>query len=489
MVPKWEETDEIKQAAPSWDDTAPADAPQEGKTLGGLASNAISDAGQMIGGVGQAIMHPIDTATNVATHLPEIGHSMAHSWGLDSADSGHRLQTLADEAYKHPVSHVLDAASVAIPGLKAAGLMPEAIEGANLAGKAGEAADTLSGMADSRWAKAAGGTLANAKELGANEFKRLGRLARNEGVVTPLNGTEAQAAKLEALKNAAGKNIGDLRAKADLLGDAPKVSELRTRLHGDLAAKYGPGVHAGETGDLHNAMDELDKLEPIDKLEPGEELQGALKKATREGDHTSDPMNVFPHKGTLPQDEYEQFRRAQEDTNYIPEMDVHRPTTHTEIAKTVTNLNQAAQTKAKLLQASGATTDVANKLAELNDASIMKILPPDQAAKYQIALERYSDTSKLGSMLENKTAYEAGGSRNRIVNNLANRVLHQVGYQLTAEGLDKLANVVRKAPAMLGKYGPALVNLGPAALATTAHVLLQKDPAFADTLQKAGISQ
>jgi hypothetical protein len=348
----------------------------------------------------------------------------------------------------------------------------------------------LEGSADSRWAKATGGTLANAKELGPDEFRRLGRLSRDEGVVTPLNGPESQSAKINELKDAAGKDIGMARANADLMGDAPKVSELQNRLRGDLGAKYGPGVHAGESGELNNAMDEVSKLEPVDKVENGEELAHTMRDATREGDHTADPMGALDHKGqTLPQDDYEAFRRSQDKGEIIPHYDVQRPTTHQEIANTVTKLNQAAQQKAKLLQASGATTDVANKLAQMNDASIMKILPPEQATKYQIALSKFSDMSKLDKMMDNKMAYEAGGSRNGVVNNIANRALHKFGYQLSAQGLDKLAKVVRATPEALGKYGPALVNMGPAAMASTAHILMQNDPQFAATLEKAGISQ
>lgn len=454
---------------------------QSEKSLSGLAHNAMTDAGNIVSSTanlaGNMVAHPIDTTKQVVQGLPAGLKAWAQELGIPEAMHGKfmdALKTFGNSAYEKPVSRALDVASVAMPALKASGVL-KGVDAAAMADKAAEVGNAASKAADARWTRAVGGTINNATELtrelgpikGPEEFGRLGRLARNEGIVTPLNGVDSQAQKIAEMNAAAGKDVGDLRAAADLHGEAPKVGDLMNRIRGDVGPKYTPDIST-ETGDFDRALNKVQKLQPMDTLEPSEELAGHMEK---------------------PGATYEDFRRMQEDPNYVPEIDVQKPTTHSEIAKVATELNADAATKAKLLQASGATTDVANALARLNDESIMKALTPEQGAAYQKALQRFSDSKKLETMIGQKAGYEAGASRNRISNNLINRFQQRFGYQLTAEGLDRIAAVLKTNPEKFGKYASVLNAAmvgGPAALATTVHLLSQNDPNFA--AQLGGVS-
>jgi len=327
----------------------------------------------------------------------------------------------------------------------------------------------------SRWFKGMGGTLPQAKELGSEETLRVGRMARNKGIITPLNGAESQAKNIAKGLSESGKRIEELRGLGDLYGDAPEAMKIVQIIKQDLGPKYASGIRSGEQSELEKAIQEVMKLEPVDKLTPGEEIAGFLKRdiPTEQGSFKAttpetgkptiqQPNPMYPMAGkptvdvpnptfkpsterVIPTETtpYEKFRLAQEDPNYVPEYDLRRPTTYNENAKVATDLNQYAKGQSKLLQPSGATTDVANVLSRVNNESLLKALPKEKGAEYLSNLKNYSDLSILDRINEIKTAFEAGGSRNSLVNNLANRIYHQFGHQLTATALDSIANVLR----------------------------------------------
>lgn len=364
------------------------------------------------------------------------------------------------------------AATMLIPGSKSAtGLRTVENATSNLAKKA-------TASADSRWFKASGGTLANAKELGAEEALRLGRYARENKYVTPLNSPESRQASIESGMKQSGKRLEELRGLGDLYGDSPEAKTIAQAIEQDLGPKYASGVMSGESGELRKAIDEVLKLEPVDKLTRSEELAGymgrdiptetgSFKVATPgKGEKTiQKPNQNYPLSGpekmevpnpdytpgtertvTGTTDPYEIFRRTQEDPNYIPEYDLRRPTTFNEVAKVATKINKYAGSQSKLLQPSGAATDVANLVSEKNNSALMNALPKSQGAEYQKALGDYSNLSKLDRMNELALAYEAGASRNSIVNNIANRIYHKFGHQLSAEAMDKIAGALRQVP-------------------------------------------
>jgi hypothetical protein len=470
---------------PPASDAIDTPAPSE-KSLGGLASNAVSDVGEMASGLGNAAMHPIDTVKNVATHLPEIGHNMAHSYGLASEDKGHRLQTLKDQAYEHPVSHLLDAASVAFPAAKALGIGSEALEGANLAGKAGSAADSLEHSADIFRAKDLGARTKAFGQVSEDEAARLGRRAKELGVE---GSAKDQLAKAKAVDAEAGKRVGELRQVGDATGAAPEFPGLMEQIEKEIGPKYRSGLESGQAGELDKAQAELMKAQPVKKVTPGEESDFAHQDATREGFRDADPNNVIGHKGQFPEKAYEQFRTLQEEE--IPSYDIGANPNTSALARKATDLNAFAREQQGLLRPSGASADVANLVSNQNDSHLAQMLGSDKAKEYVDALSKESDAKDMQMLLNQKRARQLGGSQ--APGSVTSKVVHaaqdRFGYALSAKALDKLAGIVRASPQVLGKYGPALVNLGPAALASTAHILMEKDPAFADTLQKAGISQ
>ena len=338
--------------------------------------------------------------------------------------------------------------------------------------------------ASSGWFKAVGGTPANARELGADEALRLGRMARKTGVITPFNSVENQAENIAKGLDSSGRKIGELRAMGDLYGDSPEAMKIVQTIKQDLGARYGSGIRSGESGDLDKAIQEVLKLEPVDTLTAGEELSGFMQKGIPP--ETSSFRVTTPGKGvpTIPQNNpiypmaggktvnapnpaytppsesnvqinrgpYDQFRLAQESPDYIPEYDIRRPTTFNEVAKVATDINQYAKGQSKLLQPTGAMTDAANVISRVNDESLMKALPEQKGIEYKQNLQKFGDLSKLDRMNELKAAGEVGANQNGVIKSIYNMVFHRFRHQLSAQAMDTIANVLstksRLAPQM-----------------------------------------
>jgi hypothetical protein len=341
------------------------------------------------------------------------------------------------------------------------------------------ALDTLARKAEqsasSSWFKGVGGTLHQAKELGAEEALRVGRMARDRGIITPLNSVETQSANITAGLAESGKRLEELRGLGDLYGDSPEAMKIVQAIKQDLGPKYATGIRSGEMGDLERVVQEVMKLEPLYRLTPGEEVAGFLKRDIPTGSgsfQATTPAKGFPLKAeknpsyplagdeynlvgdrnyvpptskTIPTETnpYERFRLAQEDPNYVPEYDLRRSTTYDSVSKVATDINAYAKDKSSLLRPIGADTAAADVISRVNNESLMKALPKEKGAEYQSNLGKYSDLSILDRMNDLKFAAEVGGSRNRIVNNLANRIYQKFGHQLSAAALDKIAGLLR----------------------------------------------
>lgn len=353
-------------------------------------------------------------------------------------------------------------------------------------GRIKQASDEIRKSASSRWFKAVGGTTANAKELGAEEALRLGRVAKDAGVVTTFNSAENQANKITQGLDQSGKKIGELRAIGDLYGDSPEAMKIVQTIKQDLGAKYGSGIRSGESGDLDKAIQEVLKLEPVDTLTAGEELSGFMQKAVPSD--TSSVRVTTPPKGTpiisehnpiypmaggktvnvpnpsyvppsesniqLSRGPYDQFRLAQESPDYIPEYDIRRPTTFNEVAKVATDINQYAKGQSKLLQPTGAMTDAANVISRVNDEALMKALPEQKGIEYKQNLQKFADLSKLDRMNELKTAGEIGADHNGLIKNIYNMVFHRFRHQLSAQAMDAIANVLSTKSRLVPQMNP-----------------------------------
>lgn len=441
----WDDTapTQTELAAPAWD-AAPPSADELGakpeKSFGGLMSNAVSDGTSMVGGLAQAAMHPIDTVKNVATHLPEIGHSMAHSWGLDSADEGHRMQTLEDEAYKHPVSHVLDAASVAIPGLKAVGLAPEALEGANIAGKAGELAGDAS---DALGRRALGFTKAGLKNGGLEKANDATRYAIDSGILTPGASPKEMLAAKDAMKASEGGKIGDILSSEpgsfDQAQATQKLEALRPR------GADGAVLRGGKYDAINSEID--DSLKTIQA-------------------HGDSPMPWS--------DANELKKTVREGTNFNPMKDTG-----------VNNIRKAV---------GGTFKDELDSQLE----GSMKARGAD-VKPFMDAKENYGHLKNLDKSLDNRVASTAGnravgltdviaggaggiahGPVGAIATIAAKKAIEKFGLTGGAVLGRKLALMVAD-PIKLAKYGRVIdgaINAGPAAVATTMHLIEQHDPEF-----------
>jgi hypothetical protein len=440
----WKAPDDERVETPSW--TAPADervdaAPaQSEKSLGGLVGNAVSDVGDMVGGLGNAAMHPIDTATNVATHLPEIGHSMAHSWGLDSADSGHRMDTLKEEAYKHPVSHLLDAASVVIPGLKAAGLAPEALEGANIASKVGEGAGEVS---DALGRRALGYTKAGLKNGGLEKANEATHYAIDNGILTPgAKPTEMLDATKAGLSSEGGK-IGDILKSEPGAFDSSMATQRLEALRPRGA--NGEILRGGKYDALNSEIDE--SLNTINAHGGGEmpwERANELKKTVREG------TNFSPMKDTGVNN-----MRKSLGGEFNNELD-------TQLGKSMkargADIEPLLDAKEAYGHLKGLVKALDNRVATTSGNRTIGVM--DAAA------------GGMGGLLHGPVGAIAGV--------VAKKAIEKYGLTGGAVLGRKLA-VILENPAMLEKYGSMLdkaVTAGPAEVATTMHLIEQHDPAF-----------
>lgn len=369
-------------------------------------------------------------------------------------------------------------------------------------------AENLTKNANQRWFKALGGTLQQAKEIGPEEAQRLGRMARNENIITPTNSAESQMGNVQAYQDAAGQKIGELRQIGDQMGAAPKFHVLIGEIEKELGPQYESGMMSPQQGQFRNAMDELTKTERVNRIpEDIPEGSGSYQVTKKEPNplftpvskqiEAQNPMgpmvaqkNIFkPNPSYLsdqpeirstkdvPRNIFEDYRGDQESGNLIPEYDIKKPGT-TDIANKVTQMNKFAKSQTKLLQPSNAITDVANAASAKNDSALVQSLGSEKGLDYVRALGNFSDSEKMMKILENKLAYETGASRNRIVNNLINRFEQRFGYPVSAEALDRLSGVKNG----VSIFGKGIATTG---VATNASNVLTKEKAR-EILKDAG---
>jgi len=377
------------------------------------------------------------------------------------------------------------------------------------------AADYLTKSANQRWFKGLGGTLGQAKEIGPEEAQRLGRLARNERIITPLNSPESQLAGIQKYGDIGGQKIGEIRKLGDQIDAAPKHHEMLAEIQQELGPQYSSGMKSPQAGQFKNAMDELGSVQKMKRL-PDEFSNESVPRSIFQKQEanplfTDVPEKVTPQLNTappivkdprmlklgmeppaaasdfpgpyknpmflsgernltssksIPRNAFEDYRAAQEGGEIIPEYEVSKPGT-SDIAGKITQMNRFAASQTKMLQPSNALTDVANAASAKNDAALVQAVGSTKGKEYVDSLQQFSDAEKMMKIIENKLAYETGASRNRIVNNLINRFEQRFGYPLSAEVLDRLANVAKPKPIFKGTN---------AAIAASSSILGKKPP-------------
>lgn len=347
----------------------------------------------------------------------------AKNWGageLLSGDVSGAGQQAKQNIIEHPIKSALDVATVAAPFM--------APEASTVEGALKEGATRASRFAQEQSVKSLEGAIGQVRQLGPEEARAVGQLALDKGIVSPFTPTSLGMERaLNSELEKTGAEIGASRAAGDLAGGAPSAAELQSTIEGRLANRYGSGMRSGETGSLEKALDEVGK---IGKPEVG----------------------IGPVEGPS-------FVRN---------------------AEKATEMNAFAS-KNKMLQPTGAFTDVSNALSHENNAALQKALTPEQWTAYQGALNDFSGLKSIEKFFSRGEARELAGRGSGMLTDIYKGAKDVIGHKALAAGADTVANML-SSPAV-AKSLPTLINAakaGPAALEATHSILQKNDPEYAE---------
>lgn len=280
----------------------------------------------------------------------------------------------------------------------------------------------LTRKAEEQAVKSYGPTTTNLAQVGSpDEVRALGRYGLDNKIVTAGASPEEMLGKLNPINQAAGETIGATRELAGTRGAAPSAEELSARIKTQLGQKYGAGLHAGESGELTNALDELTK---------------------------QNPQNF------------------------------------SDLSKVSTDMNAFAKERGALMQPSGATTDVANMVAHESDAGVNALLSPEEAATYGAAKDEFGTTKNIGHMLDRTQYRELANGVTLPVSHLGvmQRGLNAVfPHTRVATISDRIAGALKTNPAAFGKNSQILgeaLKRGKSALGSVIYMLQSQDQEF-----------
>ncbi len=275
-------------------------------------------------------------------------------------------------------------------------------------------------------AKAGGAGSSAAKELGSEGVRDYGRMLQEKNIVAPWRSPEKMNQVIQPQLKQAGEQVGMSRALASSRGSSPTVETLTGKINEELSSKYGTGLHAGENGSYTNAIDELTKQNPKD------------------------------------------FQ---------------------DLANVSTDMNAFAKNQNKLMQPSGATTDVANVISHESDAGIKGLLDPAEAAGYDVAKKDFGNLSLADKLTSGGEAKAFANTSSLPVSKFGalSRIVNTVAPHSAVMGLNKKVELIlRTKPEAFGEYSKVLsdaVQRGGSALASTMFVLQQQDPQFNDAVK------
>jgi len=116
---------------------------EPGKSVGGFLSNAASDVGGIASGVGNMIVHPINTLESLPKLPANILEEYKQLVGKNPETGKYSLNQILEHAYNHPVNTALDVAPFIPEGALAKGAEAAGLTGeGGLVGKTGELAKT-----------------------------------------------------------------------------------------------------------------------------------------------------------------------------------------------------------------------------------------------------------------------------------------------------------------------------------------------------------
>lgn len=281
-----------------------------------------------------------------------------------------------------------------------------------------EGATRASRLAQEQSIKSLEGAIGQVRQLGPEEARAVGQLALDKGIVSPFTPTSLGMERtLQGELGKSGETIGALRQAGDVAGGAPEASLLKNNIAAELTPKYETGMRSGEMGSLKHALEEVGKIEK--------------------------PSFVAN-------------------------------------AEKATEMNQYAAGN-KMLQPTGAFTDVANTLSRTNNEALQKALTPEQWQAYQSALNDFSGLKAIEKFFSRGEVRELAGRGSGLLTDLYKGTKDVIGHKALAAGADTFADML-SSPAV-AKALPALVTAakaGPAALDVTHSILQKNDPEYAE---------
>lgn len=327
-----------------------------------------------------------------------------------------------------------------------------------VAGKAGEmvsgalARPAMKTLAEEQAAKAAGATMQDFNNVGADKLRAAGRTMLDNKMLTPLADSETIAASNDALNQQAGQTIGDFLKRMTAQGEVadPKMFVDQLEILKGQLTKGGTGGHNARIMEaVDTAIDTIKGYgdQPM-TFELANHVKGLLQKAAN--------------------------WRVGEDS-LIGE----------------TNRQVAGKFRKMLDTALEAVPE--NPKAVIDPNNPVPVFEDFKAAK-----KTFGDTEIVGDLLNKRTARDLGnsalgplemiagaaGSGNpaaRVAQAGAWKMMRRYGNQNIALAADWILKNENAAMQQLGEFGPSLVNAakkGPSALAVTHYVLSQQNPTY-----------
>jgi len=225
-------------------------APDSGKSLEGLAKNAISDVGDIAkGAANQAQTWAPVIGGDVASVLPGLvkqGTQMLSNPEETAKSIAEPVLHPVEYGYQHPVSQALNVAGLAAPAIE-----PITDTAAQYAGRFGENNEL----------KMLGGRGGQLGQLGPEESRNVARASHDLGLDAMTLGPIGREQEIKSMLGQAGQEIGNIREEASQT-PAPAPQSITQRIREELAPEYGPsGVKASENAGLERVLNGIEQMQ------------------------------------------------------------------------------------------------------------------------------------------------------------------------------------------------------------------------------------
>ena len=319
---------------------------------------------------------------------------------------------------------------------------------------ASKAAPVVNDVAENRSASALGWTKALRKKLGNDAAMDAGRVGLDEGVVTPMASTGTKLERMQAVKDAAGQQIGGTMDTLDQAGIA-EFNPLGAagKVHGEIGNAYANEPLFGGLADQYERL-----MKTITK-------RGAQNIPYKEAQELKELIGQYGYKEGVGVPGREQAQQAYGIVNKELDDAVARGA-----AKTGDDALLDGLKKAK-----------GNYRAAKNSIG---------ALEGKQAAEHVNNEVSLSDMVVAATALASPhGLAKAAVNLGAKGAATRFGNNFAAVGADNLAKILSTEPGTFGQYAAVLANAakrGPDSLLAAHNTLLKTDPNYAKQLGGEG---